>query len=322
MNRRNAIKNTLLGAGGLSLLRSFSTMDRLLGPVGNFNVGIQLFTIPGLVDKDLSGTLETLGEIGYREIEFYGPYPFSAEIAQKQWAGMKKMLNLQNDAFFGLSAKETSRVLNRNNLECPSMHTDIITLRTNMDSLLKGVSIFEPKYLVLPAIIDINARKDKEAYLRLAEEFNGFGRKMSGYGMKFVYHNHGYEHANLDGEMGLDILIKNTDPKYVQFELDIFWMKAAGAEPIDYLKKYPERFKMLHLKDASEEFRFSGDGGTPDQWMAGFPKMADPGDGILDIQGIILEGQNSGVNHFFLERDLAPNPMDTLTNSYKNLIAM
>jgi sugar phosphate isomerase/epimerase len=99
-------------------------------------------------------------------------------------------------------------------------------------------------------------------------------------------------------------------------------MQAAGASPIEYLKKYPGRFKLMHVKDAAEKVRFLGDGSTPDQWMAVFSKMADPGTGVFDIKGIIETAIQSGTEHFFLERDLTPTPEQTLRNSYQYLSAL
>ena len=323
MKRRKALNNTLLGLGGISLMSSFKTLENLMQPLGKkTNIGVQLFTIPSLVDQDLPGALKTLSEIGYKEVEFFGPYPFSAEETKKQWEGMKGMLKLENNAFYGHTVEETSQLLTAYNLTAPSVHADMVSMRSQMNKLLDGLAPLKSKYVVIPALTNPDDRKNKEAYRKLADEFNGFGEQMTKYDMKFVYHNHGYEHALYDNEMGLDILINNTDPDFVQFELDIFWMQAAGASPVSYLKQYPNRFRLLHLKDASESFRFSGDGGTPDQWMEGFSKMSDPGDGIFDIKSIIKEGQKSGVKHFYLERDLAPNPMATLNNSFKNLNKM
>ena len=142
---------------------------------------------------------------------------------------------------------------------------------------------------------------------------------MSKYGMSFVYHNHGYEHIEMGGEIPMDFLIQNTNPDYVQFELDIFWMSAAGANPIEFLKKYPNRFKLLHLKDSSEHFTFNGDGGSPDQWMEAFPKMRDLGDGVFDIATIVKTAKKAGAAHFFLERDRTPTPTATLRNSFNYL---
>ena len=139
---------------------------------------------------------------------------------------------------------------------------------------------------------------------------------MSQYGITFVYHNHGYEQAAKDGRILMDVLLSETDRDKVKFELDIFWMIAAGANPVNYLNKYPGRFKLLHIKDATEQVRFSGDGGTPDQWIPLFPKMADPGSGVFDIAGIVEAARKSGVEHFYLERDLTPEPDKTLNGSF------
>ncbi len=317
MKRRKAIKNSMLGLGAVSLLSSFDTMKTLLkGTKASGSVGIQLFTIPFLADNDFRGTLQLLAETGYKEIELFGPYPFSPQATKEGWVQMQEMLNLKQHAFYGLTAQETATVLKENDLTVPSVHTTIVTMRQGLNAFLDGMTPISPKYAVVPALLDPNDRNSADSYKRLADEFNRFGETMKPYGMQFVYHNHGYEHIEYEGEMGLDILINNTNPEFVQFELDIFWMKAAGKDPISYLKKYPDRFKLMHVKDASVAFRFKGDGATPDQWMEGFPLMSDPGDGVFDIPKILEQGSASGVEHFFLERDLAPEPEQTIKNSY------
>lgn len=321
MIRREAIKNTLLTLGGLSFNTHLTSLRKYLKPMNHIlterNIGIQLFTIPHLVDQDLKGTLTLLSEIGYNEIEYFGPYPFSAEATKQQWNALKGQMGLENDAFYGYSIDEVAEMMRELRLTAPSMHADILTMRNHMTAMLDEISKLGSKYIVIPALFE--GRDDLDGYKALAEEFNSFGEQMSKYGMKFVYHNHGYEHIEMDGQIPMNFLIENTDPQYVQFELDIFWMSAAGANPVEYLNAYPGRYKLLHIKDASEKVRFSGDGGTPDQWMAAFPKMSDPGDGVFDIEGILNEATKSGVEHFLLERDLAPDPMATLNNSYKYL---
>ena len=324
MDRRDAVKNTVFGMGALVLgsacNANVSKNNRNTKMEKALNFWVQLFTIPGLVDQDLKGTLKTLSEIGYKEVEFFGPYPFSAEETKKNWEGLKQQLGLKNNAFYGYSVEDTAKMLSDNGLQAPSFHADLITMQTGMTKMLDELSKLNAKYVVIPALM--SGRDSLDDYKKLAESFNQFGEQMSKYGMQFVYHNHGYEHIEMDGQIPMHFLIQNTNPDFVQFELDIFWMQAAGADPIEFLKTYPNRFRLLHLKDARETFRFSGDGGTPDQWMAGFPKMSDPGDGIFDIAGIIKQARKSGAFHFFLERDLAPDPLNTLKNSFKNLNAM
>ena len=284
------------------------------------NFGVQLFTIPSLVDQDLRGTLELLSQIGYKEVEFFGPYPFTAEETKQGWEGLKGQLGLKNNAFYGFSTEEVATILDDLGLSAPSFHADLVTMRTGMSKMLDELSKLKAKYVVIPALME--GRDSLDDYKALAEEFNRFGEQMSKYNMTFVYHNHGYEHKVMQGVVPMDYLLKNTEAGFVQFELDIFWMSAAGANPVEYLNNYPNRYKMLHIKDASEQVRFSGDGGTPDQWMACFPKMTDPGDGVLDIKGMLNAATAAGVEHYFLERDLAPNPMTTLNNSYKNLVKL
>jgi len=319
MKRREVLKQSALGLGGLSLMSGFAPMKELLENTITGKVGIQLFTIPFMVDKDFEGTLKLLGETGYQEIEFFGPYPFSSQTTKEGWVRMQEMLNLEQHAFYGRTPEETAVLLKENGLSSPSVHTNIATMREGLRPFLDGMGPLKPKYAVVPALLNPDDRSSKDSYLKLADEFNSFGEIMKPYGMKFVYHNHGYEHILYEGEMGLDTLIKNTDESLVQFELDIFWMKAAGQNPVDYLKKYPGRFKLMHVKDSSKDFEFKGDGSTPEQWMEGFPLMSDPGDGVFDIKEIIEEGHKSGVEHFFLERDLSPEPEKTIKNSYKNL---
>jgi sugar phosphate isomerase/epimerase len=279
-------------------------------------IGIQLFTIPGMVSSDFKGTMAKLAGIGYREIEFFGPYDFSAPATIERWVGIAAQLGIKSNAFYGHTPSDVKSILADLGLSAPSAHLDIITMRENMDPAMKGLSELGVKYVAIPAIFNAEDRSD---FSKLAAEFNRFGDQMSKHGITFVYHNHGYEHAPKDGKVLMDTLLQETDPSKVKFELDIFWMTAAGANPTDYLKKYPGRFKLLHIKDASEPIRFSGDGGGPDQWMPLFGKMADPGKGILDIKGIINAAKKSGAEHFYLERDLTPNPEGTLKDSFKYL---
>jgi sugar phosphate isomerase/epimerase len=280
------------------------------------NIGIQLFTIPGMVSKDFKGTLAKLAGIGYREIEFFGPYDFSAPETIERWKAIAGQLGIARNAFYGYTAGDVKNILGDLGLSSPSAHLDLITMRKNMGPAMEALSSLGTKYVAIPAIYNPEDRSD---FIKLADEFNSFGDQMAKYGIAFTYHNHGYEHVTTDGKTLMDTLLTQTDSEKVKFELDIFWMAAAGASPVEYLEKYPGRFKLLHIKDATEEVRFAGDGGTSDQWVSLFSKMADPGTGVFDIDRIIKVAKRSGAEHFYLERDLAPNPEKTLKDSYDYL---
>lgn len=282
-------------------------------------LGVQLFTIPQMVSRDLKGTLKLLSEIGYKEVEFFGPYPFSAPETIESWKPIAKQLGITQNAFYGHSMDDVKKMLADFNLKAHSVHLDLTTMRKNMNTAMESLSSLGVKFAAIPALQNPEERKTLDDFKRLADEFNGFGKQMESHGITFVYHNHGYEHWVQDGQTPMQILLMNTDPKFVTFEMDIFWLQAGGADPVAFLKDYPQRFKLMHIKDASEPIRFSGDGGTSDQWVALFPKMADPGTGVFDIKGILSQAVKSGTEHFFLERDLAPDPSTTLKNSYAYL---
>lgn len=272
-----------------------------------------MFTIPSMVADDFKGTLTKLAKIGYKEIEFFGPYDFSAKETIEGWSQFAVSRGITKNAFYGYKPSEVKVLLKDLGLTTPSVHLDLLTMRTNMGSAMEALSSLGTKYVVIPLI---NNPADRSDFNKLADELNGFGEQMSKYGLTVVYHNHGYEHTPMNGKTLMDTLLTQVDGDKVKFELDIFWMTAAGASPVEYLNKYPGRFKLLHLKDASEAIRFSGDGGSRDQYVSLFPKMADPGAGVLDLSAIIEAAKKSGVQHFYLERDLTPTPEETLRNSF------
>jgi sugar phosphate isomerase/epimerase len=311
-SRREFLKSTLgTIAAATAIHPIFAEIKRK-----NRQVGIQLFTIPAMVAADFKGTLKKLSDLGYKEIEFFGPYDFSAQKTIEDWNKFAPSLGITKNAFYGYTPSDVKILLKDLGLTAPSVHLDLLTMRSNMGPALDGLSSLGTKYVAIPAIADPNERSD---FNKLADEFNSFGEQMSKHGLTFVYHNHGYEHVAKEGRTLMDTLLSQTDKDTVKFELDIFWMTAAGADPVDYLTRHPGRFKLLHLKDASEPIRFSGDGGSMDQWLQLFNKMADPGTGVFDIGKIIEAGKKSGVDHFYLERDLTPNPDTTLANSFTYL---
>ena len=309
MNRRHFLRQSGTTLAALSAIPMISC-----GGNTNRKWGIQLFSIPQMVSADFSGTLKKLSELGYREIEFFGPYPFSASATIEAWVPLASQLGITKNAFYGIGITEVSAMMKDLGLTTPSVHLDIVTLRSNLDQAMKPLSELGVKMVAIPTLMG-EAVTLSDTYKRLAEEFNGMGKRMKEYGIQLVYHNHGFEHTLRDGLVPLEILLEQTDPELVSFEMDIFWMQAAGADPIDFLSRYPGRFKLMHVKDAAENVRFSGDGSTPDQWMPLFTKMADPGSGVFNISGIINKAIESGTSHFYLERDLSPEPDKTLRNS-------
>jgi sugar phosphate isomerase/epimerase len=284
-------------------------------------VGLQLFSIPKLLEADFRSAIAMVAKMGYRELEFYGPYDFSAPSEIAYWLSLKPQLGFSGSGFFGLSAKEARSVIDAHGITAPSLHTDLLTLQTKMSQLGQAAHIMGATYVTLPAIPE-EKRKTLDDYKRMADAFNSIGEQARREGIKFAYHNHGYGIKETDGKVPLKLILDGTDPKLVFLEMDIFWTTAGGADPVEYLKAYPGRYRMLHMKDMRQLERFKGDGGDPTQWIELWPYMTSVGDGVLDIKGIVAQARKSGVEHFFVEQDIVKDPQIALQRSYNYLAAL
>ena len=317
--RRDFIKNS--GALALSSL----LLQRLHAASSFFNnarldkIGLQLFSIPKLLEKDFAGTLKMVAQIGYKEIEFYGPYPFSTAEAKESWKGLRDAVGFSGSGYFGLPVHEVKKILDDNGLSSPSMHADLSTLNNNLAEMAEAAHILGQTYVVLPSY---KTEQNLDGYKRLADQFNKIGAHAHQLGLRFAFHNHGNGLKVMEGKIPLDYILEQTDPKLVFLQMDIYWTTAGGIDPIAYLDKYPGRYRLMHLKDMAKQMRFSGDGGDPKQWIELWPYMTDAGSGVLDLKSIISHGEKSGVEHFILERDIVPDPEIALVKSYKYLAGL
>jgi sugar phosphate isomerase/epimerase len=315
--RREFLKNT----GLLSVAAAVTPFSEVMASLMKENqLGIQLFSIPKMLSEDFEAGIKMLASLGYKELELFGPYSFSSEKAKKGWEAAGKMLGFSGSGYFGRTPQEVKKILADNGLSTPGTHTDLDTLEQNMGALAEAAHLMGWKYVTLPAIPD-DRRKTLDDYKRIAESFNKIGAEAKKNGIRFGYHNHGYGIKPMDGQIPLQIILDNTDPNLVFFEMDIFWTTCGGADPIELLSKYPNRYKMLHLKDMKEKKQFTGDGGSMGDWMPMFSLMASAGDGVLDLQGIVKKAKEIGVEHFFVEQDMVANPQIALKRSSDYLIS-
>lgn len=321
LDRRGFIKSAAsITAGGmvgawkspLPALPASSSLDR---------IGVGLFTIPHLLEQDFVGTMKLLSAIGYKEVEFFGPYPFSVPEVHEGWKALAGALGFSQSGYFGHTPQQMREILDEHGLTAPSMHIDLKTLQTRLDEVAEAAHAMGHRYAGIAAI-QPEQRTSLDDYKRMADVFNEVGQRMDKVGLKFLYHNHGYGLVEMEGEIPFKVLIERTDPNLVVLELDIYWTTAGRANPVAYLDAYPDRFRLMHLKDMTEKVHFAGDGGDPSQWMELFPYMTDAGSGILDLHAIIAHACKAGVEHFYLERDLASDPDTTLKSSYQYLSSL
>ncbi len=316
MKRRNFLKNTSAAAAGCSLfpglaLSSFTSQHL-------DTIGVQLFSLPKILEKDFRGGIKMLSEMGYKEIEMYGPYPFSVDSVKEQWISLAPQLGFSGSGYFGHTPQEVKAILKEFGIRAISTHADMKTLQNRMQELGEAGDQLGFEYVGLPSIPE-ESRRTLDDYKKVAEEFNKIGEQAKKVGLKFAYHNHGYGLQEIDGQIPLHIILDQTDPSLVFFELDIYWTIAGGANPINYLESYPGRYRLMHIKDMKEKVRFSGDGGNPAQWMELFPYMTTAGNGVIDIPPIISVGKKMGVKHFYVEQDTVANPEVALKKSFDYL---
>lgn len=315
MKRNDFLKTTALAGAGMAL--SGPLFARAGKPAFTGKIpalGIQLFSLPLLLEKNLEAALGLLREMGYAEIELYGPYPFSDAKNRERWASLAPRLGFGGSGYWGRDEASFKELATHYGLRIPSLHTDLDTLESHMPALGAAARAMGASYVTLPAIPD-DQRITLDDYQRMADRFNAIGRAAQAEGVRFAYHNHGYGLQAQGGAVPFELLVDNTDPSLVFLEMDIFWTMAGRAEPVAYLNKYKGRYKMMHLKDMKEPKHFEGDGGDAGQWMALFPNMASAGSGVLDLDGIVSTALETGVEHFFVEQDMVANPETALKES-------
>ena len=190
-------------------------------------LGIQLYSVGSFMAQSVPDTLKRVAECGYSQVEFAG--------------------------YFGVAAKEMKRMLDEYGLEAVSSHANVVG---NLDAELEYMQTVGAKNIACAGIGDFNSR---ENVLRIAELFNRIGEKCEAAGIHFSYHNHSHE-FNRDerGEWLLDILYENTDPKLVNVQLDVCWALVGGADPVEYLRKYRDRVKMVHMKEVKTVAPYEG----------------------------------------------------------------
>jgi sugar phosphate isomerase/epimerase len=185
-------------------------------------IGLQLYTVRDLLAADVPGTLATIAEIGYGEVETAG--------------------------YAGLTAAEFASALNDAGLRAPSAHVPLTAVETDPDSLLEAAATVGHRYLVVPWLTE-EQRDSLDKYRHLADVMNDFGARCHQAGLQLAYHNHDFEFVPLDGTVPYDLLLERCDPERVRFELDLFWAVKAGVDPAALLEASPGRYPLCHVKD-------------------------------------------------------------------------
>lgn len=232
-------------------------------------IGLQLYSLRAQMAKDVDAPLAEVETWGVSDVELGG--------------------------LFKLTAEQFRAELDKHHLHASGIHYQWGQFATDIDGIIRDAKILGCQYVTLPWIPhrgDFTADDARQA----ADKFNEWGKKLADAGLHFTYHPHGYEFRSYQDGTLFDLLASLTRPEYANFELDVFWAYHGGADPIKLMRKYPNRFPLLHLKDMDKSVKVPNTTGHEN-----IENDVALGAGQMDIAGIVREGEAIGVKHFYIE---------------------
>lgn len=276
MDRRTFVMTagTAAVAAGLPGTPEFLGRDRL------DKIGLELYTVRDLMKASVERTLSQVAAIGYREVEFAG--------------------------YFNRPPRAIKQLLDDNGLGSPAAHIGLDALRGPWNRTLSDASEIGHKWLVIASTIDAD-RNTPEAIKRTADLIHKAADDAKFYKIRLAYHNHDVEFQQVGGKRIFDQLLELTKPSELQIEMDLYWITKGGGDPLDYFRRWPGRFPLVHVKDAS----------PPPEY-----RMEDVGKGTIKWADIFAHQKEAGIKHYFVEHDNPADPIASITASYKYLRAL
>jgi sugar phosphate isomerase/epimerase len=240
-------------------------------------IGMHLYTMRTPLAADFKGTLARLAQIGYATVGVSGRH--------------------------GNSAAAIRSMLDETGLRAVLEHVGYDIVRgSGLPRAIEDTHTLGARWIVVPSLP--GAMHTPAGFREAAREFNkaGLAARNAGLG-PVLFHNHGADHQVVDGENLYDILLRETDPELVGFELDVYWAaKGGGSDPQDLFVEHRRRFPALHVKD-----------------MAPSGGFADVGSGVLDFAAMFDTARSGGVKQWLVEHDAPADPFATAQNSYTHL---
>lgn len=264
MKRKDFLKiSSSFALAGLATKNALGSLNDFEGTKKLKNFGLQLWTIREDLPKDPKGVLKQVASFGYTQVEsFEGP------------KGM----------FWGMTNKEFKSYMDQLGMKIVASHCGI---DKDFEKKVADAAEIGMKYLICPYK---GPQKDIDAFKKFADEFNQKGEICKKNGLRFAYHNHDYSFEAMNGQMPQDIMMKNTDPGLVDFEMDMYWVVTAGQDVETWLKKYPKRFRLCHVKDRTRNTTEKDSSCVLGQGSINYPK-------------ILKTARKMGVEYFIVEQE-------------------
>ena len=267
------LKSVLVG--GFVCLASFAAAspimaeDAGIGPSFKGPVGLQLYSLREQFAKDVPGTLDEVRDFGFKNVELASTYKMPPE---------------------KLKAELESR-----GLKAISGHYPYERFRDDVEGIARESKALGLQYAGC-AWIPHSGQFDEKSCREAAAVFNRVGEALAKHGIKFFYHTHGFEFVPRGSETLFDLLMAETKPEYVTYEMDIFWVVHGGQDPEKLFAKYGDRFALVHLKDMKK--------GTPINLFTGGTDVTNDvalGTGLIDYRRALTAAKKAGVKWYFIE---------------------
>ncbi len=253
-------------------------------------LGLQLYSLRDSFKADVASTLDKVKAFGFLEVETASTY--------------------------GLGAEKFKALLDERGLKPISGHYQYDSLSKDLDGAVAEAKALGLKYAACPWIPHEDAVFGEAEVIKAAADFNRFGAAFKTAGITFAYHAHGYEFRPLkegSNETCFDLLVRETKPEFVSFEMDVFWITHPGQDPVKLLAKYPDRWSLMHLKDIRKGAKIGS--------YTGHAPLTDDvplGTGMVNWPAVLKQAAAVGVKHYFIE-DESPTVIDALPITTKYL---
>jgi sugar phosphate isomerase/epimerase len=231
--------------------------------------GVQTYTFRNSFPKSNLETLDTIKALGFTEVEAGNPT--------------------------GMTPKEFRKACDERQIKIPATGGDYQDLLKNPMATVEKAKIFGAEFVMCAWIPHQKGNFNLENAKKAVQDFNTIGKILKENGLTFCYHTHGFEFQKYGDGTLMDYIIQNTNPEYVSFEMDVLWVVHGGGNPVELLKKYGNRWKLMHVKDLKKGVVGDFTGNTPAE------NDVPVGEGQADFPQIIKIANQIGIKHFFIE---------------------
>ena len=251
------------------LFLTYTSSAQTSQPIFPQQPGVVSYTYRNYLQKDVPGTLDMIKAAGFTDMEFSN--------------------------LFGKTAPELKALIDARGIKCSSYGVGYDDFVNKTEQVAQDAKALGAQYVRVAGIPHQGAFTLEEAQKAVAD-FNRMGKILKEkYGLGFIYHNHGFEFQPYQDGTLYDYIVKNTDPQYVSFELDILWAYFPGQDPAALLNKYGNRYKALHLKDLKKGVTGNMSGGTSGENDVAL------GAGQIDLRSILIAAKKANVEHYYIE---------------------